>query len=130
VPQVLDARDPMGCRNIALEEHILKSGANKRIVLVLNKIDLVPRPVVEGWLKYLRNFFPTVAFKSSTQAQRTNLGQAKEAAVATTSESVGGDQLVQLLKNYCRNKDIKTAIRVGVIGATCVCVCVCVCVSV
>ncbi len=38
--QVLDARDPMGCRNKELESHII--GKNKRIILVLNKIDLVP----------------------------------------------------------------------------------------
>ena len=67
--EVLDARDPMGCRNVALEEQILTTGRPKRLVLVLNKIDLVPREVVEGWLKYLRNFYPTIAFKANTQVQ-------------------------------------------------------------
>lgn len=28
----------------------------------------------------------------------------------------GADALIKLLKNYCRNKDLKTSIHVGVIG--------------
>lgn len=35
--------------------------------------DLIPRENVEDWLKYLRNEFPTVAFKASTQTQNENL---------------------------------------------------------
>lgn len=34
----------------------------------------------------------------------------------TSSKALGADVLMQLLKNYCRNKDIKTAISVGVVG--------------
>ncbi len=67
--QVLDARDPLGCRSARVEQQVLHSGGQKRLVLVLNKIDLVPRDVVQRWLKYLRNEFPTVAFKASTQAR-------------------------------------------------------------
>jgi len=36
-------------------------------------VDLVPKEVVERWLKHLRNEFPTVAFKSSTQSQSQHL---------------------------------------------------------
>ena len=42
-------------------------GKDKRIILVLNKIDLVPKAVVLQWLKRLRNEYPTIAFKASTQ---------------------------------------------------------------
>lgn len=35
--------------------------------------DLVSKDIVEKWIKYLRNEFPTVAFKSSTQQQNKNL---------------------------------------------------------
>ncbi|KAJ1926815.1 nuclear GTP-binding protein nug1 [Tieghemiomyces parasiticus] len=131
--EVLDARDPVGCRTKSIERLILNAGTDKRIILVLNKIDLVPRENVEAWLKYLRNEFPTVAFKASTQSQRTNLGHSSSSAsggsgasAATTpsiadhqlqkSECVGADALVQLLKNYCRNLNLKTSITVGVIG--------------
>mgnify|MGYP003777313165 CR=1 FL=1 len=48
--QVLDARDPLGCRVREVEEMIRNGGAaaGKRIVLVLNKIDLVPKDALEG----------------------------------------------------------------------------------
>lgn len=76
--EVLDARDPIGCRSKQVEEMILNAGADKKIILVLNKIDLVPREVVEKWMKYLRNEFPAVAFKGTAfsvgqQAPRSNL---------------------------------------------------------
>ena len=38
VLEVLDARDPLGCRCVAAEEAILSAGVNKRLVLILNKI--------------------------------------------------------------------------------------------
>ncbi|XP_060078214.1 guanine nucleotide-binding protein-like 3 homolog, partial [Ylistrum balloti] len=83
---------------------------------------LVPRENVEAWLTHLRNEFPTVAFKASTQTQADNLSQ-KKVTLATVSEDVlksshciGAEILMKLLGNYCRSKDIKTAIRVGVVG--------------
>lgn len=72
--EVLDARDPLGTRCIDMEKMVLKSGPEKHLVLLLNKIDLVPREAVEKWLKYLREELPTVAFKCSTQEQKSNLG--------------------------------------------------------
>ncbi|KAJ2723795.1 nuclear GTP-binding protein nug1 [Coemansia sp. Benny D115] len=118
--EVLDARDPLGTRAPQIERMIQDAGANKRIILILNKIDLVPRNVVEKWLTYLRHEFPTLAFKASTQEQRRNLGQAvsntKKAVTLTTSECVGAESLIQLLKNYSRNQKIKTSITVGIIG--------------
>merc|ERR1711934_291503 len=45
---VLDARNPIGCRCKSLEELVMQSGTEKRIVLILNKIDLVPRGVVQA----------------------------------------------------------------------------------
>merc|ERR1711997_1065505 len=60
------------------------------------------------------------AFKASTQ-NSGRLGQAKIDLKAvdgeiTTSKCVGADTLLNLLGNYCRNKDVKTSIRVGVVG--------------
>ncbi|KAG0068186.1 Guanine nucleotide-binding protein-like 3 [Linnemannia elongata] len=120
--EVLDARDPLGCRTKQIERLIMDAGTDKRIILVLNKIDLAPRENVESWLKYLRHEYPTIAFKASTQSQRSNLGQSNVGTdmatddMLTSSECLGADQLVKLLKNYCRNANIKTAITVGVIG--------------
>jgi nuclear GTP-binding protein len=71
--EVLDARDPIGSRCLQVEEMIISSGTNKKLVLLLNKIDLVPKENTQAWLKYLRNQYPTVAFKSSTQNQNEKL---------------------------------------------------------
>lgn len=38
--EVLDARDPQGCRNSEIEQEALRH--NKKVLLILNKIDLVP----------------------------------------------------------------------------------------
>jgi len=121
VLQVLDARDPLGSRCREVEEAVVAGGkAGKRLVLVLNKADLIPRENLQAWIKYLRNEYPTIAFKASTQ-QAGRLGQAKinlkqDDQELKTSKCVGADTLMALLGNYCRNKDIKTSIRVGVVG--------------
>lgn len=118
--EVLDARDPIGCRCYDAERSILAaSGGAKRLVLILNKVDLVPKAVVDRWLAYLRNEFPTVAFRASTQNSGT-VGQARMSALAASSvnvsECLGAGNLLALLKNYSRNRNLKTAITVGVIG--------------
>merc|ERR1719237_1751715 len=57
-----------------------------------------------------------------TQNQATKLGHSKiDIAKSTenqlqTSKCVGASTLMAMLGNYCRNKDIKTSIRVGVVG--------------
>ena len=38
VLEVLDARDPLGCRCFQVEQAVLSSGTNKKLILVLNKI--------------------------------------------------------------------------------------------
>eukprot|EP00795_Rhopilema_esculentum_P002130 gene2131-17718_t len=120
--EVLDARDPIGCRCSEIEDMIRSSGSNKRLVLLLNKVDLVPKDNVEKWLKYLRNELPTVAFKASTQSQKQKLGQSKVSVQVASKDTlsstgcVGAKTLLKLLGNYCRNKDIKTSITVGIVG--------------
>lgn len=36
--EILDCRDPLGCRTREVEEMIMNAGADKKIVLILNKI--------------------------------------------------------------------------------------------
>jgi len=119
--EVLDARDPDGCRARHLENLILPKG--KKLVMVLNKVDLVPRSVTEKWLAHLRRHFPCIAFKASTQSKGKRLGrtsgisaESASAEALQSSKCVGADTLLQLLKNYCRSADVKTSITVGVVG--------------
>ncbi|XP_073063633.1 guanine nucleotide-binding protein-like NSN1 isoform X2 [Primulina eburnea] len=126
--EVLDARDPLGTRCVDMENMVMKSGPDKRLVLLLNKIDLVPREAAEKWLNYLREELPTVAFKCSTQEQKSNLGwkstrkagkaakSGKTSNILQTSDCLGAETLIKLLKNYSRSHDIKKSITVGVIG--------------
>lgn len=97
------------------------------MVLVLNKIDLIPKANVGEWLTYLRRGHPTVALKAGTTQSRSNesgkgsgVGQAKGESALGSSMAVGVDGLLQLLKNYARSrgemKKNKTCITVGIIG--------------
>jgi len=55
--EVLDARDPLATKSQDLEE--LVKAFNKKLLLVLNKIDLVPKDVVKKWIYY----FESIGYK-------------------------------------------------------------------
>ncbi|XP_052026663.1 guanine nucleotide-binding protein-like 3-like protein isoform X1 [Apodemus sylvaticus] len=121
--EVLDARDPLGCRCFQMEETVLRAEGNKKLVLVLNKIDLVPKEIVEKWLEYLRNELPTVAFKASTQHHQVkNLTRSKvpvdqaSEALLKSKACFGAENLMRVLGNYCRLGEVRGHIRVGVVG--------------
>ncbi|KAG5495215.1 hypothetical protein JKF63_02270 [Porcisia hertigi] len=53
--QVLDARDPLGCRLTQLEKNIRSTYGDdrKKMVVVLNKVDMLPsKEVVDAWINY------------------------------------------------------------------------------
>ena len=58
VVEVLDPRDPPGFRFDKIERRLVEMG--KKVILVINKADLVPRNVLEGWKKIFSEEFPTV----------------------------------------------------------------------
>ena len=127
--EVLDARDPLSCRNKELENKIKSGKYSKKIILILNKIDLIPVQNAIDWQKYLSNEFPCVLFKSNTQTQSSNLSQSnlfdknlKEqkdyiSEILKGNKSIGGEELLNILKNYSRiDEGTKSNIVVGVIG--------------
>jgi len=77
-------------------------------------LDLVPREAAEKWLKYLREELPAVAFKCSTQEQKSNLGwkpsskagKSKTSNLLQTSDCLGAETLIKLLKNYSRSHEV------------------------
>ncbi|NXS17340.1 GNL3 protein, partial [Mystacornis crossleyi] len=118
VLEVLDARDPMGCRCPQLEQAVTCSGGNKKLLLVLNKTDLVPKDNLEKWLNYLKKEFPTVAFKSATMMKDKTMEHVtkRRARVdfSETSQYFGSKCLLKLLQEYSKTQD--KAIQVGVVG--------------
>ncbi|NXL50257.1 GNL3 protein, partial [Podilymbus podiceps] len=118
VLEVLDARDPMGCRCPQLEQAVTCSGGDKKLLLVLNKIDLVPKENLEKWLSYLKKEFPTVAFKSATLMKDKTMEQfTKRRArvdLSRTTECFGNKCLLKLLQEYGKTQN--KVIQVGIVG--------------
>ena len=124
--EVLDARDPDGCRTRKVEEYIQSNRPEVLLVLVLNKIDLVPPNVTAAWVRHLKAYYPVVLFKSGTRLHRGDtIAHAKtRAAGATqkqlgTGDCVGGEELLQVLKKLCQSHagfGGKTKISVAVVG--------------
>ncbi|CAK6955822.1 guanine nucleotide-binding protein-like 3 [Scomber scombrus] len=123
VLEVLDARDPLGCRCPQLEEAVLQREGNKKLLLVLNKIDLVPKENVERWIQCLQQEFPVVAFKASTQIQDKTVRAKKSRIVASNAVldksrgavCFGNSCVTELLTSYAANKSADS-LRVGVVG--------------
>ncbi|XP_037074014.1 guanine nucleotide-binding protein-like 3 homolog [Pollicipes pollicipes] len=122
VIEVLDARDPLGTRSKEVEQTVLAAGSSKRLVLLLNKADLVPRENLAAWVKYLRGEFPTVAFQGQHAAAKSQPGPERAGRASCpepllqSQRCLGAATLMKLLGNYCRNRGISTSIAVGVVG--------------
>jgi nuclear GTP-binding protein len=69
--EILDARDPMGCRSKLIESKLLAH--NKKLIIILNKIDLVPFQNAQQWQRILKREFPTLLFKANLQNQTHKL---------------------------------------------------------
>ena len=109
---VLDARDPEGTRSKEVERRIMAADSgSKRLILVLNKIDLVPSKVLQAWLKHLRRYFPTIPLRASTPASN-----AQSFDHGTLTQRATAESLLRSLKAYANSKQLKRSIAVGVIG--------------
>lgn len=109
---VLDARDPDGTRSREVERQIMAAaGGEKRLILVLNKIDLIPSHVLKAWLVYLRRYFPTLPLKACNSAPNSQAFDHKSLTVQGTSTA-----LLKALKSFAHSKQLKRSVTVGVIG--------------
>ncbi|KAI9683163.1 MAG: hypothetical protein M1829_005954 [Trizodia sp. TS-e1964] len=109
---VLDARDPEGTRSKEVERMIMAAeSGQKRLILVLNKIDLVPSKVLKSWLIYLRRYFPTLPLRAASPAPNAQTFKHPQLTPQTTSTI-----LFNALKSFASTTQLKRAITVGVIG--------------
>ncbi|GAA5865968.1 hypothetical protein JCM3774_005542 [Rhodotorula dairenensis] len=95
---VLDARDPLGTRCDSVETYLAKEKRGKKVIYVLNKVDLVPGWVAARWVKILSKSHPTIAFHASI------------------NNSFGKGSLIQLLRQFSTLFSDKKQISVGFIG--------------
>ncbi|XP_039512105.1 guanine nucleotide-binding protein-like 3 isoform X1 [Pimephales promelas] len=122
IVEVLDARDPLGCRCPQLEETVLKHEGKKKLLFVLNKIDLVPKDKLEKWLGYLDAECPTFLFKASMQLKDRTVSQKKQRGTnavldhSRAASCFGRDCLLQTLSDLAKEKDAETMLKVGVVG--------------
>uniref|UniRef100_A0A0B8RQN2 Guanine nucleotide-binding protein-like 3 n=1 Tax=Philothamnus irregularis TaxID=1899461 RepID=A0A0B8RQN2_9SAUR len=119
--EILDARDPLGCRCPQVEQLIAQSEGRKKILLVLNKIDLIPKENLENWLNYLNKDLPTIAFKSAMQIKDKTVQEKRNTKknsayldLSRANKCFGSECLLKLLQEYSMTKD--EVIQVGVIG--------------
>jgi len=109
---VLDARDPEGTRSRDVERSVMAAASGgKRLILILNKVDLIPPPVLRGWLAHLRRFFPTLPLRASGPAPNAHTFNHRDMTVQSTSAA-----LFRALKSFAASRNLKRAISVGVIG--------------
>ncbi|XP_029287014.1 guanine nucleotide-binding protein-like 3 isoform X2 [Cottoperca gobio] len=124
VIEVLDARDPLGYRCPQLEEAVLQREGNKKLLLVLSKIDLVPKENVERWIQCLQLEFPVVAFKASTQIKDKTVRARKSRIVASNevldksraAACFGNSSLTEFLASYAAKTQNEASLKVGVVG--------------
>lgn len=109
---VLDARDPNGTRSREIEREIAAADAgSKRLILILNKIDLVPPSMLKSWLIHLRRSFPTLPLRANTSAPNARTFDHKALTVKGTSET-----LLRALKSYASSRQLKRSTTVGIVG--------------
>jgi nuclear GTP-binding protein len=109
---VLDARDPEGTRSRDVERSVMAAASGgKRLILVLNKIDLIPPKVLKDWLVYLRRYFPTLPLRASNPAPNAHTFSHRDLTVQSTSSA-----LFHALKSFAASRQLKRSVSVGVIG--------------
>jgi nuclear GTP-binding protein len=53
VIEVLDSRDPLGTRSSDAEDAV-RSHTDKKLLMVMNKCDLIPPENLQNWIAYLK----------------------------------------------------------------------------
>ncbi|KRX57905.1 Nucleolar GTP-binding protein 2 [Trichinella sp. T9] len=98
VCEVVDARDPMGTRCFNVEKFLRKEKPHKHIIIILNKVDLIPRWVTRDWIRTLSAEYPTIAFSADMMSP------------------FGKGALISILRQFAHLHQEHPQISVGFIG--------------
>jgi nuclear GTP-binding protein len=98
--QVLDARDPMGTRCLAVEKYLRTEKKFKHVIFILNKADLIPPWATKRWVAILSKEYPTVAFHAHVE------------------KPFGKGNVISLIRQFARlqKQNNKKLLSVGMIG--------------
>ncbi|KAF0769269.1 guanine nucleotide-binding protein-like 3 [Aphis craccivora] len=119
VLEVLDIRDPLATRSKEIDDYLTANPDKKRIIL-LNKIDLVPKTIINDWVEYFSKIAPTVPFRASREVRNTPKTSAKDPNfLARIKKKVAnrcfGESVVLHYLQTCIDAPI-LGITVGVVG--------------
>lgn len=82
VIEVLDARDPNSCRLLEAESEAMEN-KKKPLLIIINKIDLIPREIAESWIAKMSEVAPTIGIS----AINGNAVQVVKDAIASIASS-------------------------------------------
>lgn len=108
---VLDSRDPEGTRSRAVEAAIL-SNPDKRLIFILNKVDLIPAENLQNWVNTLRLTFPTLPLRAANSGPVTG----RQLCNKNVTQQSTSTALLDALKKYAKDTQLKRSVIVGVIG--------------
>ncbi|KAH7930070.1 hypothetical protein BV22DRAFT_1109507 [Leucogyrophana mollusca] len=113
---VVDARDPAA----GVSEALLKEAKGKKVVIVVNKADTVPRESLTQWLTHLRSGYTTLPFRAASAFLPIvpNLAPStKKAPAPKADDALGSDALWSHLRALAGKKAGKELV-VAVTGVT------------
>lgn len=99
---VVDARDPVA----GLSEALFKEATGKDIILLVNKIDSVPRESLVSWLAYLRLTYTTLPFRVAQAflPSKSNPPPASKKIPVKSDDALGSDAVWQELSKLKAKK--------------------------
>ncbi|KAI0079950.1 hypothetical protein K474DRAFT_1658485 [Panus rudis PR-1116 ss-1] len=115
VIELLDARDPLAFRSDAIEN----AAGSKKLLFVLNKVDTVPREIVESWYKALSKDHPVYLFRAASAflpGNEATAADVKGKGKKRADDALGLQAVSEKLEALAKEKD--SPLVVAVVGWT------------